>query len=364
MSTAPAETGGESAASLISIVIPVGDRLIELGEVLRQYGEELAKRGGRAEFVVVLDGVSDEVFRDAQKARPAGANVRLVRLNHPFGESIALSAGFRITSGGVVVTLPPYLQVDPTDIHRVLDALEDGLDLVVGYRLRRVDPILNRLQSKVFNGVMRLLTGVKLHDLNCPVRAMRRKVLEDVTIQGDMMRFLPIMAHRHGFRVGEAKVRHLRERGRSGFFGIAVYIRRFLDVITLLFLSKFTRAPLRFFGVMGVVSTLLGIGIVAYLAADYLFLGGEPLRNRALLVVGVVLFVLGVQVFAIGLVGEMITFLQAKNLKEYRLYEEQEEAARSQARQSRRKRQRDDEKGEADESVSDERGPRAARSGV
>ncbi len=321
----------------VSVVIPVGDKISELGEVLVRYREEMAKRGSAAEFVVVLDGVSDETFRLAQQARPPGANVRLVRLNHPFGESIALSAGFRITSGQIVITMPPYLQIEPADMHRVLNAIDDGLDVVAGYRLRRVDPIINRIQSRIFNGIMRLLTGVPLHDMNCPVRAMRRKVLEDVTVTGEMVRFLPILAHRHGFRVGEAKVRHLRERGRSGFFGVGVYVRRFLDVINLLFLSKFTRAPLRFFGVAGILCVLLGAAISLWLTIDFFFFAGESLRNRPLLLVGVMLIVLGVQIFSIGLVGEIIIFTQAKNLKEYRLFEEAEEALRTQRASSARK---------------------------
>lgn len=320
----------------VSVVIPLGDKVGELGEVLERFGHELAARGVESEFIVVLDGVSDEVFKEARAARPAGANVRLVRLNHPFGESIAFTAGFRITDGEIIVTLPPYLQIEPADIHRVLDAMDEGLDVVAGWRFKRVDPLLNRIQSLFFNSVMKFLTGVKLHDMNCPVRAIRRKVLEDVTIQGDLVRFLPIMAHRHGFRVGEAKVRHLRESGKSGFFGVGVYIRRFLDVINLLFLSKFTRAPLRFFGVGGVIAFLAGFVICAWLSADFLFAGGEPLRNRATLVAGVMLVTLGVQLFAIGLVGEMIIYLQAKNLKEYRTFDEHEVAAGSHRRKGKR----------------------------
>lgn len=348
--TAPNQAAGEAGKKTpvrpaISVVIPVGEKVTELGEVLEATDRELRSRGLESEYVVVLDGVTDDVFKEAQEARPKGVNVRLVRLNHPFGESIALSAGFRIASGEIVVTMPPYLQVEPADIHRVLNALEDGLDMVAGYRLRRVDPIINRIQSRVFNGIMRLLTGVRLHDMNCPVRAMRRKVLEDVTITGDMVRFLPIMAQRHGFRVGEAKVRHIRERGKSGFFGIGVYIRRFLDVINLLFLSKFTRAPLRFFGVAGILSVTAGAVICMALGVDYLFLEGDPLRNRVALIIGVILIVLGVQIFSIGLVGEIIIFTQAKNLKEYRLFEEAEEVVRAQRASKGRKRRGSEEAG-------------------
>ena len=310
----------------VSVVIPVGDNVSELAEVLRTCSAELNERGCTFEFVVVLDGVVDSVFEQAKLARPEGANVRLVRLNHPFGESTALSAGFSNATGEVILTMPPYLQIEAADIHRVLNALEDGLDVVAGHRLRRVDPIINRLQSKLFNSIMRLLTGINLHDMNCPVRALRRKVVDDVTITGDMVRFLPIMAQRHGFRVGEAKVRHLREQGKSGFFGIGVYVRRFLDVINLLFLSKVTRAPLRFFGVAGILFMTVGTLICLFLAVDFLYLDGDPLRNRVTLIIGVMMIVLGVQIFSTGLVGEIIIFTQAKNLKEYRLFEEQEVA--------------------------------------
>lgn len=318
----------EAAQPLVSAVIAVSGNAPELGAVLARYHQEFVALGVDAEFVVVLDGVPDAVFEAARNARPAGSNVRLVRLNHPFGESIALASGFKIARGQIIVTVPSYLQVEPGDLHALLDGIDSGLDLVQGYRQPRVDSIMNRIQSALFNGVMRVLTRVRLHDLNCPVRAFRRKVLEDVSIQGDMVRFLPVMAHRHGFRVGEVTVRHLKERGKAGFFGVNVYVRRFLDIINLLFLSKFTRAPLRFFGTVGFASIVLGVVICAYLAFNYFFLD-KDLRDKVSLVLGVMLVVLGVQIFSIGLVGEIIIYTQAKNLKEYRLIDEHEEHARS-----------------------------------
>lgn len=329
------DPGDDGARPAVSVVIAVGSKAAELAEVLTRYHEELCRRAGGVEFVVVLDGVSDEEFEDAQAARPPGANVRLVRLNHPFGESIALTAGFRIALGEIIVTVPSYLQVHPADIHPVIDLVEDGADVVAGYRKPRVDSRMNRLQSTIFNGVMRQLTGSRLHDMNCPVRAIRRKVLDDVSIQGDMVRFLPVMAQRHGFRVAEVRVRHLRERGKSGFFGVAVYIRRFLDIINLLFLSKFTRAPLRFFGIAGIMAIAVGVLICGWLAVDKLAFDGTALRDKVTLVLGVLLIVLGVQTFSIGLVGEIIIFTQAKNLKEYRLYDEPEETERKRRRRDR-----------------------------
>lgn len=323
----PPLTALETVTPQVSAVIAVGGTAPELGEVLARYHAEFVALGIDAEFVVVLDGVQDAVFEAARAARPAGSNVRLVRLNHPFGESIALASGFKIARGAIIVTVPSYLQVEPSDLHALLDGIDSGLDLVQGYRQPRVDSIINRIQSTIFNGVMRVLTRVRLHDLNCPVRALRRKVLEDVSIQGDMVRFLPVMAHRHGFRVGEVTVRHIKERGKAGFFGVNVYVRRFLDIINLLFLSKFTRAPLRFFGTVGFTSIVLGVLVCIYLAFNYFF-GGQDLRDKVSLVLGVMLVVLGVQIFSIGLVGEIIIYTQAKNLKEYRLIDEHEESTR------------------------------------
>lgn len=326
-SIAPSALGDTRAVPQLSIVIAVCGLAPELPAVLAQYFAQIQQRGIDAEFVVVLDGLPDREFELAQAARPKGANVRLVRLNHPFGESIALASGFKIARGMVIMTVPSYLQVDPGGLQALLDELDDGLDLVQGYRDPRVDSLINRFQSALFNGFMRLITGVRLHDMNCPLRAFRRKVLEDVVIQGDMVRFLPVMAHRHGFRVGEATVRHLKERGKAGFFGVNVYVRRFLDVINLLFLSKFTRAPLRFFGTAGIFSMVLGLIVCSYLALKYILFDDE-LRDKVSLVLGVMLIVLGVQIFSIGLVGEIIIFTQAKNLKEYRLFDEQEEGQR------------------------------------
>ena len=239
-----------------------------------------------------------------------------------FGESIALTAGFNVAVGEIIVSLPAYLQIDPVDIHKVLDKFDEGSDLVTCWRSPRVDPFLNRVQSMVFNLLIRKLAQVNFHDLNCIVKAMRKSVLREVSIQGDMFRFLPVLAYRAGFRVTEVKVRHLKEEGKAGFFGIGVYIRRFLDVVALLFLTKFTRKPLRFFGITGGFFASAGLLIIFYLVLlTFTEMGSTapPLRNQPMLIFGVALFVMGIQIFSIGLVGEIIIFTQSKNLKEYRV---------------------------------------------
>jgi hypothetical protein len=164
------------------------------------------------------------------------------------------------------------------------------------------------------------VTGVKFHDLTCLLRAMRRRVFEDVSVQGDMYRFLPVLAHRAGYEVTEVTVRHVKEHGRFMIFGMGVYLRRLLDVAALIFLTRFTRKPLRFFGLAGGLVFLLGLVICGVLLFDHFFGGeAERLKNQSALILGVLMLVLGVQTFFIGLVAEIIIFTQGRNLKDYRV---------------------------------------------
>jgi hypothetical protein len=177
--------------------------------------------------------------------------------------------------------------------------------------------------------VIRQIIRMDFHDLNCYFRAIRREVLEDVAVYGDMYRYLPVIAYRQGYRVVEVKVRHLKEWGSTGIFGLGIYTRRFLDILAVMFLTKFTLKPLRFFGTIGGLFSLMGIAICAYMTIQKLWFE-RAISGRPLLLLGVLMIVLGVQVLGFGLVGEIIIFSQARNLKEYRVehvYEREEPPA-------------------------------------
>jgi len=309
---------GAEAPRDVTVVVPVKGSELEFEEIIEAYGREFDRRGLTSEFVFVLDGTPESMFDDLARRRPAGRSVRLLKFNQSFGESISLAAGFKIARGKVVLSLPAYVQTDPKDIHQVLEAIDGGADVVTCWRRPRVDSILNRLQSFIFNALMRLLTGVKFHDLTCLLRAMRRRVFEDVAVQGDMYRFLPVLAQRAGYEVREVVVRHLKEQGRNKVFGMGVYLRRFLDVAALIFLTRFTRKPLRFFGLAGAAIFLIGLSICSWLLVEH-FAYGIRLKNQTMLVLGVLFLVLGVQTFFIGLVAEIIIFTQGRNLKDYRV---------------------------------------------
>jgi glycosyltransferase involved in cell wall biosynthesis len=314
------ETGLWPGVSLdVTVIVPVSSALAEVREVVEALGAELDHEERSWEVVFVFDGVAGRAWEEVQKLRrDMPGRVRSISFKNPFGESICLSAAFERSRGEYIVTSPQYVQVDPIELRSMLAALDDGADFVTPWRSPRVDPWLNRLQSAAFNLVIRQIIRMEFHDLNCYFRAIRREVLEDVAVYGDLYRYLPVIAYRQGFRVVEVKVRHLKEWGSTGFFGVGVYTRRFLDILAVMFLTKFTLKPLRFFGTIGGVFSLSGIAVCTHMTIQKLWFD-QAISGRPLLLLGVLLIVLGVQVLGFGLVGEVIIFSQARNLKEYRI---------------------------------------------
>ncbi|MFT5286465.1 MAG: glycosyltransferase involved in cell wall biosynthesis [Planctomycetota bacterium] len=303
----------------VSVIVSVQDEDAEIGDVVDALGGELDRQGRTWEVIFVLDGVGGPLLKRADRLRQEhGKKIKTIVFKNAFGESICLSAAFERARGDYIVTSPHYVQVDPIELGSMLTALDDGADFVTPWRHPRVDPLLNRIQSGAFNWIIRHIIRMEFHDLNCYFRAIRRIVLEDVAVYGDMYRFLPVIAHRHGYSVVEVKVRHIKEWGKAGWFGIGVYLRRALDVFAVMFLTKFTLMPLRFFGPVGGMFAFAGFLITGFLSVEK-FIYHESIRNRPLLLGGMMLIVLGVQIIGFGLVGEIIIFSQARNLREYRI---------------------------------------------
>ncbi|MCC7013706.1 MAG: glycosyltransferase [Planctomycetes bacterium] len=299
------------------VAVLTGDA--ELDQLVPALAAEFEYLGKSWEFVLVFDGVRGAAWDKAQAlAARYGARIKTVAFEKAFGESVCLSAASEIALGRVLLTSPQYVQIDPVEIASMLKQLDQGADMAVPWRTRRVDPWLNRLQSTTFNWLMRKINGGQFHDLNCYFRLFKREVLGDITVYGDMYRFLPLIAQRQGFRVVEVQVRHLKEWGKSGFFGVGVYIRRFLDVVGVVFLTRFTLKPLRFFGSIGLALTLVGGVMLTYMIIERLVFE-TGLNERPAFLLALMLFSLGVQVIGFGLVGEIIIYTQARNLREYRI---------------------------------------------
>jgi FemAB-related protein (PEP-CTERM system-associated) len=323
--TVPAQSGaGEGPersreALDVSVLIHVVDLEADVKTLLKAYRIALDALHRTYEVIFVLDGVAGRLLMELEEIQQSEEDVKILALQGKGnGESIAYRAATPHARGRYLITATDYLQVDPRSLEPLLSALDAGADLVTSWRWPRIDPLLNRLQSGFFNRFLRLLSKVELHDLNCNFRALRREVLEEISIYGDMFRFLPILATKRGFQVKEVKVRHLEERGKTGFFGFGVYFRRLLDILAVTFLARFTRKPLRFFGIIGLALFGLGVLLAAPPIVERIFEYGG-LQNRPIFLMGVVLISFGLQFIGFGLVGEIIIFTQSRNMRDYKI---------------------------------------------
>jgi len=231
-------------------------------------------------------------------------NVRVVRLRRNFGKATALQAGFAEAQGDVVVTIDGDLQDDPAEIPRLLAKLDEGFDLVSGWKTKRRDRLTRRIPSRLFNAVTGRLSGLRLHDFNCGLKAYRAEVVRGLRIYGELHRFIPVLAHYRGFRVAELPVNHRpREHGRSRY-GMERYVRGFLDLLTVTFMGRYRHRPLHLFGGLGLLLGAVGTLLLVYLTV--LKLTGEAIGQRPLLTLGVLLVVVGVQLLSLGLVSELV----------------------------------------------------------
>jgi hypothetical protein len=289
----------------------------DLEATLRAYLVALENVPGEKELVAVANGVGASA-RDALLPilRTASFPAALLSLHRGSGEGAALHVGVRHSTGDAVVILPPYRQIDETEFARFTEAIREGkLDYIASWRHPRVGSRTDGALSRLFNSIASDFTSVDLHDVNSSLRAMKRVVLEEVPFHGDLHRFLPMLAVMQGFRVGELPVRHVSERVHKGDYHVGILVRRFLDLLSLFFLVKFTRKPLRFFGLIGTAVFGAGALLLLYLLIERLL--GIPLSDRPLLVLGAILFVLGAQLFSIGLLGELIIFTYGRENPEY-----------------------------------------------
>lgn len=291
----------------ISVIIPVLNEAETIQPLAEQVTTVLDGLGRSCEIVFVDDGSRDETATRVRRAHEDDPRIRLVRLRRNFGKAAALCAGFDVSRGDIVVTMDGDLQDDPGEIPKLLEKLDsEDLDLVSGWKRNRQDPVSKRLPSKIFNWVTRKLARIDLHDFNSGFKVYRREVLDEIALYGELHRYIPVLASRKGFAIGEIAVLHHRRQHGSSKYGWDRFYKGLLDLITVLFITRYTRRPLHLFGVIGLGSLIVGLGINLYLLV--LWLQGEYLSNRPLLLLGVLLMLLGIQVLTTGLIGEMITF--------------------------------------------------------
>ncbi|HEY7380091.1 MAG TPA: glycosyltransferase family 2 protein [Gaiella sp.] len=290
---------------MISVVVPVRDEERSVELLYDELGSALDGAGYAWEAVFVDDGSVDGTFAALTRLHSGHDNVRVVRLRRNLGKAAALDAGFREASGELIVTIDGDLQDDPAEIPRLLAKLEEGFDLVCGWKATRRDPLTRRVPSRVFNTVAGRVSGVRLHDMNCGLKAFRAEVVRGMRLYGELHRYVPVLAHYRGYRIAELPVNHRpREHGRS-HYGMERYTRGFLDLLTVTFMGRYRYRPLHLFGGVGLLMGLAGFAILVYLTI--VKIAGEAIGHRPLLTLGVLLLVVGVQFLSLGLLSELIT---------------------------------------------------------
>lgn len=299
----------------ISVVIPLMNEagsLHELGQRLETTLRSMA--GDRYEVIFIDDGSTDnsyEILRELHRANP---RYHAIRFRTNYGKSAALAVGFERARGEWVFTMDADLQDDPNELPAILAKLQSGYDLVSGWKKVRHDPWHKTMPSKVFNKVVQMVTGLHIHDFNCGLKGYHRDVLPELSVYGEMHRYLPAQAHWQGFRVTELPVQHHPRKYGVSKFGMSRFAKGFLDLLTLLLTTKYARRPLHIFGAVGILVAAIGFVIDLWLTIEW-FLGKTALTNRPLSLLGVLLIIVGVQLISIGLLGEMIVKNSLDNAK-------------------------------------------------
>lgn len=290
----------------LSIVVPVFDEAESLPELSDQIRAVCDAQGFNFEVLFIDDGSRDgswAVIRDIHSSDPRFGGFRFRR---NYGKSAALDVGFERARGRFVITMDADLQDDPAEIPGLVERLEDGYDLVSGWKKDRRDPLSKRLPSRFFNAVTRSISGIDLHDFNCGLKAYRNEVVKSVHVYGELHRYIPLLAKWEGYdHISEMVVRHHPRRYGATKFGMDRFIKGFLDLISVIFLTRFAARPMHFFGTFGTVAFLIGFAIALWISIDKVVLG-NPIGDRPLLLLSALMIIVGAQMFTTGLIGEMM----------------------------------------------------------
>ncbi len=294
----------------LSIIIPLYNEEGSLEELIGQIFQAINKTGLVYEICFIDDGSTDNSLQKLKQLCQDYSILKILSFRKNYGKSAALSEGFKLASGKIIITMDADLQDDPAEIPNLIDKINTGYDLVSGWKKKRFDPLGKTLPSKFFNFITARLTGIKIHDFNCGLKAYRREVIKEIPVYGSLHRYLPVLAHWKGFAVGEVVVQHHPRKYGVTKYGIRRFFDGFFDLFTVLFLTRYRQKPLHLFGFFGLASLSLGFIISLYLSV--LWFMGYGIGHRPLLFLGVLLMIVGMQSFSIGLIGEMITNLRGE----------------------------------------------------
>jgi glycosyltransferase involved in cell wall biosynthesis len=294
----------------VSIVIPLFNEDESLPELCSWIDNVMQKNNLSYEIVAIDDGSTDNSWQVLQQLRQQNQNIKAIKFQRNYGKSAALNEGFKVVNGNVVVTMDADLQDSPDEIpelHQMI--MQDNFDLVSGWKAKRFDPLSKTIPTKLFNSVTSRVSGIKLHDFNCGLKAYKNKVVKSIEIFGEMHRYIPVLAKAAGFKnIGEKIVQHQsRKFGVSKFMGWNRFVNGILDLLTVTFITRFGKKPMHFFGLIGLVLFFVGFAITAYMIFAKLFFTDYSLSNKPAFLVSLVTMILGTQFFLAGFIGELIS---------------------------------------------------------
>ncbi|WP_026950873.1 glycosyltransferase family 2 protein [Algoriphagus mannitolivorans] len=311
----------------ISVVIPVFNEEESLPELTHWISRVMDTHGFSYEIILINDGSTDRSWEVLQELSLRNNRIKGLNFTRNYGKSAALDAGFKRAQGEVVITMDADLQDSPDEIPDLYKMVKDGLDVVSGWKKERHDPISKTIPSKFFNGVTRWISGIQLHDFNCGLKAYRNKVVKNITVYGEMHRYIPLLAKWSGFpKIGEKVVQHQARKYGYSKFGLERFLNGFLDLITVSFVHKYKKKPMHFFGLLGTFSFMTGFLITLWLIFDkiYSLRNGMKVReivDQPLFFLALVALIIGVQLFVTGFIAELMTSSQSKEA-EYKIDEE------------------------------------------
>ena len=305
---------------LISIIIPVFNESESIGYLLDEVLNVMCSNKLNFEIVVVNDGSQDSTSNVLDELTIKIKELSVISLRTNYGQTAAMAAGFDYSNGEVVITLDGDLQNDPNDIPKLISHINEGYDLICGWRYDRKDKLINRrIPSKIANKLIANVTGLKLHDYGCSLKAFKKEILDDIKLYGELHRFLPVLAKIEGAKIKEIKVNHRSRKYGSSKYGIDRTFRVLMDLLTVWFMTKFLTRPMYGFGFVGIISILVSLGMTSYLFIIKLL--GNDIGNRPMLMFALILGIAGVQLFSFGLLGELLirTYHESQNRPIYRI---------------------------------------------
>ena len=305
---------------LISIIIPVFNESESIGYLLDEVLNVMQNNKFNCELIVVNDGSNDNTSTVLDELTIKIKELSVISLRKNYGQTAAMAAGFDNSKGEIVITLDGDLQNDPNDIPKLISHINEGYDLICGWRYERKDKLINRrIPSKIANKLIANVTGLKLHDYGCSLKAFKKEIVEDIKLYGELHRFLPVLANIEGAKIKEIKVNHRSRKYGSSKYGIDRTFRVLMDLLTVWFMTKFLTRPMYGFGFVGIISILVSLGMTSYLFIIKLL--GNDIGNRPMLMFALILGIAGVQLFSFGLLGELLirTYHESQNRPIYRV---------------------------------------------